>query len=325
VPEENGFLKPEALSDSGASGSYLRHEAVRIARAGRKVVEFARNRSRSILRTSGIGVALVAATAAIGETSNANASAKTKICKPGNQIGLYLVGPREVTNSQKATTYKLKAESCNTTTPKQLKGVTLEEFGPGTEKHKWDIRQFPANSTEQERFNVTFPVIKAGEGATHISSERITLEALNKGKRIGFSINNVEYDPHVGSTGATGSTGPTGSTGSSGSTMPPGIYLTGPRDVSLRTPYDYQIEVLPAQSYKDVGIWISEPESNSIQHEMANLTANKPWIYDLTTEFDNTQHLNDTGISVSVVANSGVIYFQDFPMTLDTSPATPSN
>jgi hypothetical protein len=241
---------------------------------------------------------MVAVAVAIGETNHANAYAKDKACKSGNQIELTLVGPKEITVSQKPTRYSLKAESCNTTIPKHLKNVTLEELGPGTEKHKWHIKRFPVKTTKNEKFNVTFPAENNGSP----SSETIVMEAFSKGKRIGFNKDVLKYATSSGSTGSTGATGSTsftGATGPNGEALPPGIYIDGPTTVSIRTPqpYDYTVEVVPDKTVKDANVLISVPENSTGVRKVINLTYGHPWLYDLKVTFESTAGMTSEGIA----------------------------
>jgi hypothetical protein len=113
----------------------------------------------------------------------------------------------------------------------------------------------------------------------------------------------------------------------------PGIYLNGPRTVSLNTPYTYQVEVVSAKSYKRAVIeyYVPTEGQGTLIRRITNLTAHKPWVGKYPTEFNypfkpNPDLVGSDGVGVIVVAKTKrrphgqTIYSKDFPLALAPGP-----
>jgi hypothetical protein len=120
------------------------------------------------------------------------AKPKAQACLPDKQVSLSLIGPKKVT-PQKSIAYRLKAKDCDPKDESRLKTITLEELGPGKQKHKWLIKDFVTRKATEEKFHLTFPIEPTGNGKSPVDSQTITLEAIRKGKTIGVAREVLKY------------------------------------------------------------------------------------------------------------------------------------
>jgi hypothetical protein len=309
-------MKSEMLSKS-------QPEATGIARVGRKVIELGRAHYRKVE----VGTAALIATVALaGEATGISAAAK----KPGHvkQIALgmlyngKLLDPSKETivlNPQAPTSETLVASNNTGTT---IPNVTLEEIGPGSQKHKWLIKNFRPGTKHERHENFTLPADATSSADTETGAKaNFKIEALKKGHQIGLkretAVYNLPPSDYQSLPGTTYSEPPVPGVD--------GLFVTGPRTVALNTDYTYQLTVVTDKSYKDAALFIGVPESQYSRLQHFNITAGQPFTESFTTSYDSTYQLTTAGIntylaSSSPATGSYLIYTQQFPMT----QATPS-
>jgi len=81
----------------------------------------------------------------------------------------------------------------------------------------------------------------------------------------------------------------------------PGIYITGPKTVSLNKTYTYNVKVITAQSYNGATVYFYVAEASRNQYKTINIQANKPWEGDFKITFVPFGRLSSVGSIVASV------------------------
>jgi hypothetical protein len=110
----------------------------------------------------------------------------------------------------------------------------------------------------------------------------------------------------------------------------PGIFLSGPlTNISLNTPYTYNVEVVSRKSYKQAAVTLTVPFACSFTNKV-NLVAYRPWKKSYTVGFVTTSEMSTEGLGVSVFSpasskGSHLLMSKAYPVTPTSNLAPPGS